>query len=129
MYFLINNIKAFKSIKKIPISSIMLKSSSSSSNSNSGKFILEYEYVSDILEKRGPFRAEHLALAEDLLNKKLLIAAGPYNPPTGAVFLFNTSDKSIINTFIEKDPYVKAKLVTNYSIKEWNVVIGGFSKL
>lgn len=135
--YLMNSIKAFgfrNFNRKIPttISSIMLKSSSSSSSNtnNTGKYILEYEYVSDILEKRTPYRSEHLALAEDLQKKQLIIAAGPFNPPSGAVFLFNTSDKSIVNKFVEQDPYVKAKLVTKYTIKEWNVVIGGFlSKL
>jgi len=125
MYLLNSN--AFRKVfhRKIPLSSSIMKSSIS----NSGKYILEYEYVSDILEKRTPYRAEHLALAEDLLAKNLLIAAGPYQPASGAVFLFNTNDKNIINSFIEKDPYVKAKLVTKFTVKEWNVVIGGFSKL
>ena len=91
---------------------------------NSGKFILEYSYVSDILEKRTPYRAEHLALAEALCKEGVLIAAGPFTPPSGAVFLFNTNDKKIITNFVENDPYVKAKLVTDYQIKEWNVVIG-----
>ena len=129
MYLLSNN--AFRKVfnRKIPLSSSIMKSTISNSNNNSGKYILEYEYVSDILEKRTPYRAEHLALAEELLAKNLLIAAGPYQPASGAVFLFNTNDKSIINSFIEKDPYVKAKLVTKFTVKEWNVVIGGFSKL
>ena len=129
MYLLNSN--AFRKVfhRKIQLSSSIMKSSTiSNSNNNSGKYILEYEYVSDILEKRTPYRDEHLALAEDLLSKNLLIAAGPFQPATGAVFLFNTNDKSIINSFIEKDPYVKAKLVTKFTVTEWNVVIGGFSK-
>ena len=61
-----------------------LKISMMSSNSNnSKKFILEYQYVSDILEKRVPYRSEHLALAEDLEKQGKIIAAGPFTPPTG----------------------------------------------
>ena len=97
-------------------------------SSNTSKFILEYSYVPDILEKRAPFRAEHLALAESLSKEGIIIAAGPFNPPTGAQFLFNT-EASVLN-FINKDPYVKAKLVTDFKIREWNVLIGGLhSKL
>ena len=60
-----------------------LKISMMSSNSSSKKFILEYQYVSDILEKRVPYRSEHLQLAEDLEKQGKIIAAGPFTPPTG----------------------------------------------
>ena len=107
-----------------------LRISMMSSSNNEKKFILEYQYVSDILEKRVPYRSEHLALAEGLEKEGKIIAAGPFSPPSGAVFLFNTNDINIINKFVEQDPYVKAKLVTSYQIKEWNVVIGSLhSKL
>ena len=54
-----------------------------------------------------------------------LIAAGAFNPPTGAMFLFSAEGgKSAADNFVKQDPYVSAGLVTNHSIKEWTVAVG-----
>ena len=41
--------------------------------------------------------------------------------PSGALFIFDSEDKA--NKFVEKDPYVRNFIVTNWEILEWNVVI------
>lgn len=97
---------------------------SSSSSPVKSKFILEYVYVPDILEKRTPYRPNHIKLAEDYNKDGLIIAGGPFTPPTGAVFIFSAEGKELVEAFVAKDPYVSAGLVTSYTIKEWNVVIG-----
>jgi len=87
-------------------------------------FILSYDYVSDILEKRGPYREEHLGLAKDFIAQNKIVAGGPYAPPTGACFLFTVDSIADVQEFIEKDPYVSAGLVPNYDVKEWSVLVG-----
>ena len=82
--------------------------------------------MADILEKRGPHREKHLGLAQEMANQGKCLAGGPVGPvptevPTGALFIFD--DEGTAKLFAEKDPYVAAGLVTNYSIEEWNVVI------
>ena len=97
----------------------------SSSNSVAKlNFILEYEYVADILEKRTPFRPAHIKLAEDYNKEGTILSGGPLMPPTGAIFIFSAERMDIVENFVKKDPYVSAGLVTKYSIREWNVVIG-----
>ena len=86
-------------------------------------YVLTYKYVADIIEKRGPHRPAHLALAEDLVQRGVLIAAGAYTPPDGAQFIFK-STLDDVNRFVSNDPYVKNGLVVDYKIKEWNVVVG-----
>lgn len=87
-------------------------------------FVLHYNYVPDILEKRPPHREEHLALATAMTTATQMLAAGPYtvnDKPTGAYFLFTS--KQAAQEFYDKDPYVPAGLVTDYQIQEWNVVV------
>ena len=98
---------------------------STASGPTKSKFILEYVYVADILEKRTPYRPEHIKLAEDYNKSGLILSGGPFVPPTGAVFIFSADGKESVEAFVAKDPYVAAGLVTQYTIKEWNVVIGG----
>lgn len=90
--------------------------------------ILEYAYVADILERRGPHRSKHLEIAENLRIQGKLVAAGPINEslsafPCGAIFVFHGSLDDV-NSFVEQDPYVLNNLVTKHSIREWTVVVG-----
>jgi uncharacterized protein len=80
--------------------------------------------VPDILEKRTPYRPDHIKLAQGLQEKGVIVAGGAFNPPTGAVFIFSAENKDVVEGFVKKDPYVSAGLVTKYEIKEWTVVIG-----
>ena len=89
-------------------------------------YVLQYDYVPDIVERRGPFRAEHLSLAGELLASGVLRMAGAWaDPVDGAQFIFQTDDRSLIEAFVERDPYVLNGLVTAWRIREWNVVVGG----
>jgi uncharacterized protein YciI len=97
---------------------------SSASNATKTKYVLEYVYVADILEKRTPYRPDHIALAEKYCNEGTILSGGPFTPPTGALFVFSADGKDAVENFVKSDPYYAAGLITNYSIKEWNVVIG-----
>jgi len=85
-------------------------------------FLLQYEYVEGMLEKRAPHRPEHLELAHSYANKGELLIAGAYDPPTGATFIFKT--KSEAEAFVNSDPYVKNGLVPSHKIIPYNVVTG-----
>ncbi|GAX29325.1 hypothetical protein FisN_16Hh241 [Fistulifera solaris] len=86
--------------------------------------VLEYAYVPDVLEKRGPYRAEHLELAQSLIAQDRCLAGGPFTDggsPLGAYFWF-TSDEAA-REFVAKDPYVANGIVTGHKIYEWSVVV------
>lgn len=86
--------------------------------------MLNYKYVDGMLEKRTPYRAEHLAILNQMREDGKILCAGPMTDSSGALFIFKTTQADVME-FIEKDPYVKADLVPSYEIKEWIVGIGG----
>jgi hypothetical protein len=87
--------------------------------------LLLYDYVDDIVERRVPFRDAHLALAREAHEQGVLLLAGALAEPVdGAVFVFATDDRSVVEGFVSRDPYVREGLVTAWRIRPWNVVIG-----
>jgi uncharacterized protein YciI len=88
-------------------------------------YALFYNYVDDYLTRRTRFREEHLKLATASNKSGEMILAGAFSdPPDKALLIFHVADKSIIEDFIKKDPYVQNGLVTKWEIREWTVVIG-----
>jgi uncharacterized protein YciI len=88
-------------------------------------YLLFYDYVEGVLEKRAPHRAEHLRLANEALEKGELLLGGAYaDPVDGAVLVFRCDDPSVVETFVASDPYVKNGLVTAWRVRPWTVVIG-----
>src|SRR4051812_37689950 len=87
---------------------------------------LLYDVVDDYLERRGEFRMEHLALARDAHDRGDLILAGAWaDPADGALLVWRTTDRTVVEEFVNADPYVRNGLVTRWRIRDWNVVIGG----
>jgi uncharacterized protein YciI len=89
-------------------------------------FLLFYDYVPDILERRTPFREAHLTLArEALLRGELLMAGALTEPVDGALLLFRGEDRSLVERFVSRDPYVANGLVTRWRIRPWTLAVGG----
>lgn len=84
---------------------------------------LLYEYVNDILERRGEYRDEHLGLIGSWSDDGRLALAGPLGEgPRGALFVFEVDDPSEVEAFVDADPYVSAGLVTAHRIEPWTLV-------
>ncbi len=89
-------------------------------------FVLLYHYVDDIVERRGVVRPEHLALAAEFHERGLLVMAGAWAEPLdGAALIFRSDDRATVEEFVERDPYVRTGLVTEWQIRQWTVVVGG----
>lgn len=85
--------------------------------------ILFYDYVDDILERRGPYREGHLAgICAEREAGRLVMAGAVGDPPHGAVIVFGGVEPEAIETFARSDPYVEAGLVTAWRVEPWNVV-------
>ena len=83
--------------------------------------ILRYEYVPDILERRGEHRAAHLELIAALHGEDRVVIAGAVgDPPSGGLIVFRSADEA--RAFTERDPYVAAGLVTSWTVEPWTVV-------
>ena len=88
-------------------------------------WVLLYDYVDDILERRGPYRETHLGLARDSHQRGALLMAGALSDPVdGALFVFTTDDRAVVEDFVGNDPYVREGLVTAWRIRPWTVVVG-----
>ena len=88
-------------------------------------YLLEYDYVPDILSLREPFRDQHLAQASALADQGILHMAGASGDPVnGALFIFKDTDEVTVRDFVSADPYVNNALVTDWRIKPWTVVVG-----
>jgi len=87
--------------------------------------LLFYETAADYLERRGEFRAEHLALAWQAVDRGEMILAGALaDPVDGAVLLFQLGSSEVVKRFVRADPYVKNGLVTRWRVRPWTTVVG-----
>jgi uncharacterized protein YciI len=88
-------------------------------------YLLLYDYVENVVERRAPHREAHLALAREALARgELLLGGALADPVDGAVLLFRCDSPAVVEAFVEKDPYVAAGIVTRWRIRPWTVVIG-----
>jgi uncharacterized protein len=92
-------------------------------------YLLFYDVVPDYLERRVPLREEHLRLVREAHTRGEIVLAGAHDDPMsdrsdGVVFVFKTSDRLVVQRFVDADPYVRNGLVTRSRIRRWNVVTG-----
>jgi uncharacterized protein len=90
-----------------------------------GYYLLEYALIDDYVARRAAFREAHLALAREAQRRGDLILAGALAEPNDrAVLVWRTDDSSVVERFIDGDPYVRNGLVISWTIRPWTVVIG-----
>lgn len=88
-------------------------------------FLLLYDYVADVLEKRPQFRGAHLQHARAAVARGELKLAGAFaDPVDGAALFFSAASKDVVETFARTDPYVTGGLVTRWRVREWTTVVG-----
>jgi uncharacterized protein YciI len=87
--------------------------------------LLLYDVVPDYVERRAPFRAEHLALAQAALARGELVLGGALaDPVDGAVLVFRGDSPAAAEAFAGADPYVRNGLVTRWRVRAWTTVVG-----
>jgi uncharacterized protein YciI len=80
--------------------------------------ILFYDYVENVLERRGPYREAHLAGVRAQREAGRVVMAGALGDrPHGAAIVFRGVDPSEIEAFVVSDPYVEAGLVTQWRVE------------
>ena len=88
-------------------------------------FLLFYDYVADVLERRPQFRGAHLEYAWAAQERGELVLGGAFaDPVDGAVLLFKGEDWSVVEDFARADPYVQGGLVERWHVREWTTVVG-----
>ena len=88
-------------------------------------FALVYTVVEHFVERRVPFRAEHLRLADEAAQRGDLLLGGALgDPPDRALLIFHASERSTVEAFARADPYVRHGLVQRWDVWPWAVVVG-----
>jgi hypothetical protein len=88
-------------------------------------FLLLYDLAPDYLDRRGAFRAEHLALAQAAADRGEIVLAGALaDPADRAVLLFTGDGPAAAEAFARADPYVGSGIVTRWHVRAWTTVVG-----
>jgi len=88
-------------------------------------YLLAYHVAADYLERRAEFRAAHLELAWQSVERgDLLLGGAMGDPVSGAMLLFSANSPEIPEAFAKADPYVLNGLVTQWRVISWNTVVG-----
>eukprot|EP00752_Nemacystus_decipiens_P007529 g6728.t1 len=86
-----------------------------------------YTYVDGMVDKRGPYRSDHLDLLKTMTEEGTCLLGGAFvEPCDGAVILFSSPDHA--QQFVDKDPYNTGGLVTKYQIRDYMAVVGTMLK-
>jgi uncharacterized protein len=92
-------------------------------------FLLFYDYVPDVLERRGAVRGVHLKHAWAAQQRGELVLAGALAEPVdGGVLVFDVESAAVVERFARDDPYVKAGLVASWRVRAWTTVVGDLAK-
>jgi hypothetical protein len=89
-------------------------------------YILFYDYVPDMAERRTPHRPDDLALVQEFHARGEIVMAGAWGDVLdGAAIVFKVDDAAKVAGFVDRDPYVGNGLVTAHRVRPWTVVAGG----
>ena len=86
--------------------------------------VLEYTLADDYLERRAALREDHLALLRAAHERGELLMAGALPDPYDRALLVWTAPREVVERFAGSDPYVVQGLVTGWTIRQWDVVVG-----
>jgi uncharacterized protein YciI len=88
-------------------------------------WLLFYEGDADYIEKRQPYRGDHLAYATEAVARGELLHGGAVgDPPTGSVLSFLGVTPAVAENIAANDTYVKNGVVKNWRVERWIVVVG-----
>lgn len=87
-------------------------------------YFVQYSYVADMLDRRQPYRAEHLERVTTAGAQGFLVLAGAHAEPVdGAVLVFRAESTAEVEEWVRADPYHVAGLIPEFTIREVNLVV------
>lgn len=76
-------------------------------------------YCENVLEKRAPYRQEHLDGLAKQKEDGTLVTIGPTKDTTQVFGIYEAADEATVRELVENDPYWKNGIWTEYFVKEW----------
>ena len=83
------------------------------------KFIVFGKYCEDAINKREPFRDEHLSRLSILKDRNVLVTLGPTKCTKYVFGIFNANDEIELRELIEKDIYWQNEIWISFDIYPW----------
>lgn len=83
------------------------------------KYIMWGSYCEDVIEKRAPYRQDHLNGLASQKEQGILVTLGPTKDVTKVFGIYDAENEEIVKKLIESDPYWQNGIWTEYEIKEW----------
>ncbi|HEY4378933.1 MAG TPA: YciI-like protein [Acidobacteriaceae bacterium] len=88
-------------------------------------YLLFYEAADNYVERRAPYRDEHLRKAWAASSRGELILGGALaDPADGALLLFQGDSAAVAEQFARTDPYVVNGVIRRWYVREWKTVAG-----
>jgi uncharacterized protein len=84
-------------------------------------YLLLYDYVEDMPERRTPHREAHLAHIQAQRDAGNIVMAGAFDPPVGGALVWRGVQRDAIEAFVAEDPYNRAGLITDWRVEAWAV--------
>ncbi len=83
------------------------------------RFVLFGTYCENALEKRGPFRDQHLKRLNTLKQKGTLITLGPTKCTRYVFGIFQATNVETVQQLVEEDVYWKEGIWTSAEVYPW----------
>ena len=83
------------------------------------RFVLWGTYCTDALEKRAPYRDEHLARLQSLKEQGTLVTLGPTEGSTNVFGIFEADSIDVVRRLVEGDIYWKQGIWTALEVYPW----------
>ena len=89
------------------------------SSSAMARFVLWGTYCTDALEKRAPYRDEHLARLQSLKEQGTLVTLGPTEGSTHVFGIFEADSIDVVRRLVEDDIYWNQGIWTALEVYPW----------
>ena len=83
------------------------------------KFVVWGEYCKDAIQRREPYRKEHLNRLTNLKKNNILVTLGPTKCNRYVFGIFNANDESEVKELIEQDIYWAKSIWVSFEVYPW----------
>ena len=83
------------------------------------RFVLWGTYCENALEKRTPFREQHLSRLSKLKDQGILITLGPTKCTKYVFGIFEATSLDVVKKVLEEDVYWKENIWTSFEVYPW----------
>lgn len=91
------------------------------------RFVVEIVYGED-RDRWLQARPAHRQYCQQLAGRGVLLVGGPFEDERGALLIYEVADADELRRVLDADPYAKAGVLAETTIREWNAVTGVWAR-